>query len=166
MNVLSFAPMWMLVPRFTEPGGPVPAASYAEIWHPLWQRELKISAEQNKSLEAIRDKALTDAKEHSEQFQKLSPEERKAEAESWGGKPSPWRQKLEAEVRSQIEAVLTPEQLKTVKDEEFPIQVLGALYDKSTREKIGFDAQQQDAYRQLAGERANVGQEESLETGR
>jgi hypothetical protein len=159
---LSFAPMWGPIPRFTEPGGPVPSHFHAIVWEPAWQRELGISAEQKNALEAIRDKAVTEARQHSEQFQKLSPEEKQAEVKSWGGKSAPWRQQLDEDVRKQIEAVLTPEQLTTILDYSFPHYVLAVLYDAKKPQEIGFGPEQQEAFRQLAREHQAAIQEELL----
>ena len=109
-----------------------------EIWQPQWQEELGLSAEQKKKLLAINAKAVAEAKDHAEQFKKLSPEEQKAQVKAWAGKSAPWRQQLDNEVCSQIEAVLTPQQLQTLKDFSFPVHAIGLLYDAKIRQEIGF----------------------------
>ena len=144
MAMFRFAPMWMPVPKFppslhfppasnaeTPPASnaetalPVPSAAYAMIWQPQWQEEIGLSVEQQKTLLAINAKAVAEAKDHSEQFKKLSPEEQKAQVKAWAGKSAPWRQQLDNEVCSQIEAMLTPRQLQTLKDFSFPLYAIG-----------------------------------------
>jgi hypothetical protein len=164
---LSFAPMWMPVPRFA--GDPdakgillPPCACYAIIWQPQWQKELGISAEQREKLLAIHAKALNDAEKLAEQLKKLSPAEREAEVKSWAGKSSPSRQQLDREIRKQIEAVLTPPELQAVKDYSFPEYAVGLLYDANVRQEIGFSPEQEDRLRRLAKQRLARFQEEYL----
>ena len=94
--------------------------AYAEIWQPQWQEELGLTAEQKKKLLAINAKAVAEAKDHAERFKKLPQEEQQAQVKAWAGKSAPWRQQLDNEVCGQIEAVLTPQQLQTLKDYSFP----------------------------------------------
>lgn len=165
MAMFRFAPLWMPVPKFPpaphfppasnveKTALPVPAPAYAEIWQPQWQAEIGLSVEQKKKLLAINTKAVAEAKDHSEQFKKLSPEEQKAQVKAWAGKSSPWRQQLANKVCNQIEAVLTPRQLQTLKDYSFPAYAIGLLYDAKTRQEIGFNPEQEDGFRRLAKER-------------
>ena len=95
------------------------------------------SPRSRKSLQAIHDKAVAETRRHAEEFQKLTPEQRAKEVESWKGKPAPWRQQFEDDIRRQIEGLLTPEQLQTIKDDLYPIYAVYALYDAKTREQIG-----------------------------
>ena len=83
---------------------------------------------------------------------------------SWAGKSSPARQQLESTViRRQIEAVLTPQQLKTINDNTFPETVVGLLYDAKTRQKINFTSEQAVRFRGVAKEKLARSQEMSLE---
>ncbi len=169
-----FAPMWMPVPKFPparhfppasefEAALPVPSAAYAEIWQPQWQEELGLSVEQKKKLLAVNAKALADANAHAEQFKKLSPEEQQAQVKSWAGKSAPWRQQLDIDICRQIESVLTPEQLQTLKDMSFPEQAVGLLYDATMRREIDFTAAQETGFRRLAKERLARIQEVTME---
>lgn len=168
MARLRFAPMWMPVPKFPQPSNaenalPVPAAAYSEVWQPQWQSELGLSAEQKNKLVAINAKAVADAKDHTEQFKKLSPEEQKAQVKAWAEKPAPWRQQLDKEVCGQIESTLTPRQLQTLKDFSFPLYAIGLLYDAKTRQQIGFGQDQEDRFRHIAKERLARFQAVSME---
>lgn len=168
MARLRFAPMWRPVPKFprasdAETALPVISPGFAMVWQPKWQEELGLSVEQKERLLAINAKAAAKNKAHSEQFKKLSPEERKAERESWGGKSAPWRRQLKSDVWSQIEAVLTPQQLQTIRDFSFPKYAVGLLYDAKTRQEIGFDAEQEDGFRRVAKERLARFQTVSME---
>ena len=163
-----FAPMWRPVPKFprvsdAEAALPVPSATYAMIWQPQWQEEIGISAEQKETLLAINAKAVAEARDHSEEFKKLSPVQRQAEVKSWAGKPAPWRQQLNNKIRTQIEAVLTPQQLQTLKEFSFPRCAVGLLYDAETRREIGFGPQQEDQLRRIAEERLARFQAVSIE---
>jgi hypothetical protein len=159
---LDFAPMWWAVPRFAGIPAPVPAGCYATVWDPRWQQELALTAEQKKSLQAINDKAMAETRRHADEFQKLTPEERAKEVESWAGKSSPRQRQFEDDLRRQIEAVLTPQQLQVIKDDLFPIYAVQALYDAKTREQIGLSPKQAEAFRSVVRERLERGQEESL----
>ncbi|MEN6365627.1 MAG: hypothetical protein ABFC88_02300 [Thermoguttaceae bacterium] len=168
MARVRFAPMWMPVPRFskssnTENALPIPAAAYSEVWQPQWQAELGLSAEQKGKLAAINAKAVADAKDHAEQFKKLSPEEQQAQVKAWAGKSAPWRQQLDNEVCRQIEAVLTPQQLQTLKDFSFPRYAVGLLYDAKVRQEIGVQPDQENRFRRIAKERIARFQAASME---
>ena len=102
------------------------------IWQPQWQEEIGISAEQKETLLAVNAKAVAEARDHSAEFKKLSPEQQQAEVKSWAGKPAPWRQHLDNKIRTQIEAVLTPQQLLALTDFSFPRCAVGLLYDATT----------------------------------
>jgi len=79
-----------------------------------------------------------------------------------GGKPAPWRQKFDREVCRQIESVLTPRQLQTLKDASFPQYAVGLLYNSTIRQKIGFRTEQEDRFRHIAKERLARFQAESI----
>jgi len=165
---LSFAPLWIAVPRFPRPFNagidtPAPCAAYAPVWEPAWQEDLGLSDAQKRSLEAIRAQAGSEVERQSEQFQKLSPAEQKAMAQRWAGKPAPWRQRLDKDVCRQIEAVLTPQQAQTIREFAFPAYAVGLLYDEQTRRAIGFAAEQEDRFRRIAFERLARFQEMSME---
>jgi hypothetical protein len=163
---LRFAPMWMTVPKFLQDPKskpePVPVAAYAIVWQREWQEELRLMPEQRKSLAAIRAKAAAESQKQTRAFQELSPEEKKAQVKSRGGKPSPERQALESETGRAIEAVLTPEQLKTIRDHSFPEQVVGLLYDAKVRREIDFAPEQEARFRGVAREKLAGVQEMSL----
>ncbi len=153
-----FAPMWRPVPRFPqvskEEGAlPIPFATYAIIWQPRWQDELGLSTEQKDSLLTIHAEAMARSKAHSEEFKKLSPEERQAEVKARAGKTSLWRQQFVEETRTRIEAVLTPQQLQEMKDFYFPRYAVGLLYDAEIRGELGFAPQQEGQFRRVARER-------------
>ena len=161
--MMHFAPMWMPVfPKFS-PSLNFPSASnaessqvpaYPQTWQlPQWQHELGLSAEQKKKLLAIHAKAVAEAEDHAEQFKKLSPEEQQAQAKAWAGKTPPWRQQLANEVCRQIEAVLTRQQLQTLKDYSFPTLAIGFLYDAKVRHQIGLSQDQEGRFRRIAKER-------------
>ena len=163
----SFAPMWIPVPRFSiDPNAqeaiPIACHFYSVIWQPQWQKELDLSADQKEALLAINTKALTGAQRNLEQFKNLSPEEQKAQVKLWAGKTAPWRLQFENEVRKQIESVLTPQQLQTIKADTFPVSVVGLLYDAKVRLQIGFDPHQEDRLRSIVQERFARLQQESL----
>jgi len=168
--MISFAPMWMPVPKFpidpkAQEANPIPSHIYKEIWQPQWQKELDLSADQMQSLLAIKTKALADTQRNAEQFKKLSPEEQKAQVKSWAGKPAPWQQQFENEFRKQIESVLTPQQLQTIKAHTFPENAVGLLYDPRVRLEIAFGPDQEDRLRGIVHERFARIQEESLKRG-
>jgi Spy/CpxP family protein refolding chaperone len=164
---LRFAPMWTNVPKFLpDPKSkpePVPVAAYAVIWQREWQAELRLTPEQRTSLAVIRAKATAESEQQTQDFQELSSEERKAKVKSWGGKPSPERQALEKETRHAIEAILTPEQLQTIRDYVFPERVVNLLYDASVRREIDFSPEQEARFRRIAKEKLAGVQEMSLE---
>ena len=153
-----FAPMWVPVrmsPSASNaaPSLPVPSAAYSMIWQHRWQEKLGLSDEQKESLLKINKKAVAKALYHAEEFKKLSPEERAAEVKKWAGKPSPWRQQFDNDVRSQIEFVLTPRQLRTLKDVSFSKRVMGLLYKVKIRQEIALSPQQEDRLRCIIRER-------------
>jgi hypothetical protein len=164
---IRFAPMWITVPRFIrDPGTKAdpspPVAVYAIIWQREWQEELGLSADQKKSLETTHAKTTAESKKLSREFQKLSPSERRAKIKAWAGKPSPERLALENGARRDIEAVLTPTQLKTVREYLFPEQVVSHLYNAKVRQEIGFLPEQESQFRGLVRERLARFQEMSL----
>ena len=169
MARLRFAPMWVPPESHFPPASkpeaalPVPSAAYAMIWQPRWQEEIGLSAEQKKSLLAINAKAVAEAKDHAEQFKKLSPEEQRAQVKTWAGKPSPWSQQRDNEIRRQIEAVLNPRQLQTLKDFSFSRYAIGLLYDAKIRQDVGFGQEQEARLRQIAKERLARFQKVSME---
>jgi hypothetical protein len=165
---LAFAPLWIPVPRFHGQSGaentvPVPTKAYAIVWQPQWQKEIGLSAEQQKKLTAINSTAMAEVKRHTEQFGRLSPEAQKAQVESWGGKPAPWTQQLDNEVRKQIEAVLTPGQLQAIQEFAFPSLAVALLYDATVRRETGFGPQQEDQFRRVVREKLARSQQVSLE---
>jgi hypothetical protein len=165
---LRFFPAWMPVPENKEATNeaklvlPIPSASHPTFWKPGWQKEVGISTEQMNALLALNAKALADSQQHVEQFKRLTPEEQKAEAKSWAGKPAPWRQQLDNETRKQIEAVLTPVQLQAIREITFPELAIGLLYDAKVRKEIAFGPDQQERFRRLARERLSRFQDEYL----
>ena len=168
--MMIFAPMWRPVPRFpidpkAQEANPIPSHIYHVIWQPLWQKELDLSADQIQSLLAIKTKALADSQQNRDQFKKLSPEEQKAEVKSWAGKPAPWQQQFDKEFRKQIESVLTPPQLQTIKAHSFPEYAVGLLYDPRVRQEIAFSPDQENRVRSLVHERFARIQDESLKRG-
>jgi hypothetical protein len=66
------------------------------------------------------------------------------------------------DVGKQIEAVLTPRQLQTLKDHSFPEQCVGLLYDAEVRRDVGFTVEQEDRLRRAARERLARFQRQSL----
>ncbi|MEK6259889.1 MAG: hypothetical protein AABP62_14815 [Planctomycetota bacterium] len=167
LAMMSFAPMWRPVPKFpidpnAQEANPIPSHIYSVIWQPQWQKELDLSADQMQSLLPIKTKALADTQRNIEQFKKLSPEEQKAEVKSWAGKPAPWRQQFESEYRKQIESILTPQQVQTIKAHTFPEYAVSLLYDPRVRQEIAFSPDQENRVRGLVHERFARIQEESL----
>ncbi|WP_146531223.1 hypothetical protein [Novipirellula artificiosorum] len=163
-----FAPMWRPVPKFfqatdAESALPVPSATYAMIWQPQWQEEIGVSAEQRKTLLAINTSALAEASDQAVGFKKLSPEQQQAEVKSWAGKSAPWRRKLDNKIRVQIESVLTPQQLQTLRDFSFPRYAVGSLYDAETRREIDVSPHQEDQLRRIAEERLALLQAVSID---
>jgi len=153
-----FAPFWIPIARFMPPSPgenalPPPSAAFALIWQPQWQEELALSAEQKKTLQEIHAKAVAKIKERSEQFKSLPPEGQKAQLAAQVGKPAPWRQQLDNNLRSEIKAILTPKQLQVIKEFSFPSQAVGLLYQAKIRQSIEFTREQEDAFRRIAGER-------------
>ena len=162
-----FAPLWNAISKFPprshgESAVPVPSASYSMIWQPEWQDEIGITAEQTEALMAIYAQALAESKQQTEQFKRLPSEERDEHIKSWGGKPSPWRQQFENEFRKQIESVLTPRQLQTLKEFSFPRYAVGLIYDADVRRQIGLSTGQTERFREVAKERTALIQEEYL----
>ncbi|MCX7425562.1 MAG: hypothetical protein NTW96_08065 [Planctomycetia bacterium] len=141
----------------------IPSAAYSMIWGPRWQEEIGLSAEQKEKLLAINVKAVAEAKDRAEQFKRLSPEEQKAQVEAWAGKTAPWRQQLDNEICSRIEATLTAQQLQTLNDFSFPLYAVGLLYDANVRQEIGFNGEQEDGLRRIAQERLSRFQEVYME---
>ena len=160
LAMTSFAPLWMPVPRFPrDPESTVPSAAYAMIWQPEWQVEIGLSDEQKNALAAINAKAVADAQRHAEQFKSLSPAEQQARVKASRERPAKLR---DYGIRKQIEAVLTPRQLQTLRDFSFPEQAVGLLYDAEVRRDVGFSVEQEDRLRRLARERLARFQQESL----
>jgi hypothetical protein len=157
--------MWMPVPPdpTAEKPLPAPAACYAGIWQPRLQKEIGISQKQTEQLLVIAANASAEAQHQAERFKALSAVEQKAEVISRDGKPAPWRQQLEGEIRRQIEALLTPQQLQTLKESSFPEQAIGLLYDAKVRREIGFGPEQEERFRVIARERLSRFQERYLE---
>jgi hypothetical protein len=166
MARLRFAPMWVAVPK--PPADPraettVPAsAAYAMIWRPEYQEAIDLSAEQKKTLLEINAKRVAEAAQHAEQFKSLPPEEQKAQVKTWAGRPSPWSQQFGNDIRKEIEAVLTPGQLRTLKDLSFPLYAIGLVFDAATRQEIGFSQGQEDRFRGVVKERFRRFQQEWL----
>ena len=163
----SFAPVWIPVSRFpidpnAQEAMPIASHIHKVIWQPQWQKELDLSADQMQALQVINTQALADAQRNVEQFKKLSPDEQNAQVKAWAGKPAPWRQQWENEVRKQIESVLTPQQLQTIKAHTFPEHVVRLLYDPKVRLAIAFDPNQENRLRGIAQERLARLQQESL----
>ncbi|MEX2114643.1 MAG: hypothetical protein WD845_15730 [Pirellulales bacterium] len=163
-----FAPMWYPVSKYRPSadanGTPqIPSAAYEPIWHEPWQQELGVSHGQKDALLALRAKALAESDDRAEEFQKLSPEARDAEIKTWAGKSAPWRKELDNQVARQIEAVLKPQQLQTLREFLFPTYIVGLLYDAETRREIGFTADQADRFRRVANERLSRFQAIDLE---
>lgn len=126
---------------------PIPSAAYSTIWQPQRQEEIGLSDQQKQALLAVKARASAEANDHVEQFKRLPPEEQKAQVASWGGRPAPWRQQLDDEVRRQIEAVLTPQQLQNLKTLSFPGYAVQLLCDPEVRQKIGMSPKQEDRLR-------------------
>jgi hypothetical protein len=166
MTRMRFAPMWVAVPKpSADPHAEttVPAsAAYAMIWRPECQEEIGLSVEQKKALLEINAKRVAEAKAHAEQFKQLSSEEQQAKVKTWAGKPSPWSQQFDNDIRKEIEAVLTPRQLQAFKDYCFPMYAIGLVYDAEVRQEIGFGQEQADRFRGVAKERFRRFQQESL----
>jgi hypothetical protein len=132
------------------------------IWQPQWQKEIGVTPEQQKALAEIKSKALVESKQQTEHFENLSAEERKAEVKSRSGKPAPWRQELDDQVRNQIETILTPTQLRVLKEYSFPRYAVSRLYDADLRRQIDFSPQQAEQFHQLTKERMATFQEQYL----
>lgn len=159
-----FAPAWMPNPRFKrDPNFPIAAAPYSIIWSEDVQKELRVSPEQKQKLLAINAKAIDEGHRLTEEFKALPPEERRAQAKSWGGKPSPRRQKLEEDVRRGIEAALTPGQLQAAKDIVFPYMAIGLLYDEPVRRQIAMSLQQEDELRRVIKDKLAHAQDENIQ---
>ena len=162
---LRFAPMWMTVPRFVrDPAktAPPPVAVYAIVWQREWQDELGLSGDQRKSLAEVHAKASAEVQRQNREFQELSAAEKRAKVKAWGGKTSPERRAIEGKVRREIEAILTPPQLKTIRDYLFPEQVAALLYDAKVREEIGLSPEQEGQFRAVVKEKLARVQEMSL----
>lgn len=162
-----FAPMWVPVPKFpadaSKKAPPRALAGYAPIWQPEWQQELGISAEQIEKLLAIDAAAKAEIQRHTAQFERLSAEEKQAEIDSWQGKPAAWVSELGANAKSQIEAVLTPQQLATIKQFLFPSHAVALLYNDKTRGEIGFGLEQETSFRDIVREKLTRAQQVALE---
>lgn len=162
-----FAPMWVPVRMCIStsnaaPSLPAPSAAYSMIWQPRGQEKLGLSDKQKESLIKINKEVVAKANCHVEKFKKLSPEEQTAEVKKWAGKPSPWRQQLDNQIRSQVESVLTPSQLQTLKDYSFCMRAVGLLYRATIRQEIGFSPEQEKRLRHTIRERLARFQKVSL----
>jgi hypothetical protein len=165
-TLTSFVPLWLSVPKFqpsvaTEAAA-VPSRCYSMIWQQQWQKEIGVTPEQQKALAEIKSKALAESKQQTEHFESLSAEERKAEVKSRSGKPAPWRQELDDQVRNQIETILTPTQLRVLKEYSFPRYAVSRLYDADLRRQIDFSPQQAEQFHLLTKERMATFQEQYL----
>jgi hypothetical protein len=165
---LRFAPMWMTVPRFLGDIPPKtaarpPVAIYAIVWQPEWQDDLGLSDQQRKSLAEVHAKAAAEVQKQNRELQKLSLTEKRAKMKEWGGKISPERRALEGKVRQEIEAILTLEQLKTVRDYLLPEQIVAAIYDAKVREEIGLSPEQEGQFRAIVKEKLGQFQEVLLD---
>ena len=150
--------LWRDVPKYLPPTDAKtallpPIAAYAEIWQPQWQDELGLSAQQRQKLLTIHAQAMADEKAETQRFQQLPPRKQTAQTLAWQGKPSPWRQQFEKDVCGRIEAVLTPQQLNTLKEHAFPGVVVGLLYNPLIRRQINFTAAQEEALHRIARQR-------------
>jgi hypothetical protein len=81
---------------------------------------------------------------------------------SRSGKPAPWRQELDDQVRNQIEMILTPTQLRVLKEYSFPRYAVSRLYDADLRRQIDFSRQQAEQFDRLTRERMATFQEQYL----
>jgi len=161
MGMFRFTPLWWPVPgpSHAETRVPVPSPAYAAIWQPECQKELGLSAAQQKALLAIYVKATAGAKHHAEQFKNLSPEDQKAQAKVWALR----RQRFDDDLRTQIETLLTPRQLQMLKDLYLPACAVIFLYEYAKlRQQIGFSPEQEDRLRRVARERLAGFQQISL----
>ena len=162
-----FAPMWVPVPKFpadaSKKAPPRALAGYAPIWQPEWQQELGISAEQIEKLLAIDAVAKAEITRQSARFEALSAEQKQAEIDAWQGKTAPWVRELGEKSKSQIEAVLSPQQLTTIKQFQFPMSAVSLLYDEGIRREINFDDDQQTRFREVVREKLTRAQQVALE---
>ena len=159
-----FAPLWAPLRKYPEKKiVPIAVADYSEVWYPGWQKELGISEDQLKALLAINAKAVEESQQKVEDFQALPESERRALIDARGKGSSPWRRQFENDVAKQIESVLTPAQIQTLREHRFPQRVLGKLYDAEVRDEIGFGIEQQAQLRALIKDRLAIFQAAQLE---
>ena len=144
-----FVLLWSIAarPADAETAATIPSAAYSTIWHPQRQEEIGLSNQQRKALLAIGARTVAEAKERAEHFKKLPPEEQKAQTTSGAGKPAPWQEQLDNDVRQQIEALLTPQQLQNLKRLSFPGYAVQLLGDPEMRQKVGLSPEQENKRR-------------------
>jgi hypothetical protein len=153
---LRFAPMWLAIPKFPpDPNAKMlpPAAAFALVWQSAWQDELQLTPEQRAALAEIHAQALAETDKQTKRFKSLTQAEQDAEVASWDGKSAPWRTAFEKEFYRQVASVLTAEQIKTLREHNFPAYAVGLLYDPKVRRRINFTAKQQQQFRGIAFQR-------------
>jgi hypothetical protein len=146
-------PLWLPIPKpsaDTKAAAVTPAASaYAVIWQPECQQKIGLTTEQKKALREMNERRSAESRENFERNKALPPEELKAKAAEIQQR----RQNFENDIRKEIEKVLTPEQLRALKEYAFPLYAIGLMQTPRIRQVLGFTPEQEENLSRLRKER-------------
>ncbi len=107
------------------------------------RKTLGLSPDQEKQLKEIASNSQIEMEKLSRKLRNLAPEEQQRKMNEYQLESA----KLAKEIRQKIEALLTPEQLAALKDNQFRSQAFGWLIIPQVQDKIGLsDRQKADIY--------------------
>ncbi len=102
------------------------------------QAELKLSEDQLAEISALTEKAREQVRESFRGFRDLSDDERRAKGEELRSK----QQELQADMRKQLEKVLSAEQVKRLDEISLQVRGMRALADSAIRSKLSITEEQ------------------------
>ena len=116
------------------------------------QRDIGLTPEQKQHLRAVSDGYVGSVRQLGKSFSELSLEEQQKQAKDTQDQAA----QLARNAQRKAEAILTPQQLRTVERIAFQLSAAGALSDPGLQEKLGLTAEQRrrlNAVYEQAGEK-------------
>jgi hypothetical protein len=102
-------------------------------------KELGLSDEQKRKLQAIQEKCVAENAQRSRGMESLGPQEREKAAKAF----NQWYSARRKSIPKEVEQVLTPQQMKTFKELYLRIGAFTRLHDPDVLKKLGVDPRQE-----------------------